>query len=165
MLFLLAEYYIEGEGVMNKVTVMIRAKLNGKYPYLSAVVNGNGRVKPGLAVVKGVETKVEGSYYIRYTAGGKRRFELVKGDAAVAAAAAQEKETVLKAKALGIAVVEKTKGEHIKLANAIAEYKAEIKEHTAKGTHVAYAYVASRAPGEASIQPEFSDPLILRPST
>jgi len=33
MLFLLAEYYIEGEGVMNKVTVMIRAKLNGKYPY------------------------------------------------------------------------------------------------------------------------------------
>ena len=40
MLFLLAEYYIEGEGVMNKVTVMIRAKLNGKYPYLTAVVNG-----------------------------------------------------------------------------------------------------------------------------
>jgi hypothetical protein len=38
MLFLLAEYYIEGEGVMNKVTVMIRAKLNGKYPYLTAVV-------------------------------------------------------------------------------------------------------------------------------
>jgi hypothetical protein len=42
MLFLLAEYYIEGEGVMNKVTVMIRAKLNGKYPYVTAVVNGKG---------------------------------------------------------------------------------------------------------------------------
>jgi hypothetical protein len=40
MLFLLAEYYLEGEEVMNKVTVMIRAKLNGKYPYLTAVVNG-----------------------------------------------------------------------------------------------------------------------------
>jgi len=53
MLFPFAEYYIEGEGVVNKVTLMLRAKLNGKYPYLTAVVNGNGRVKPGLAMVKG----------------------------------------------------------------------------------------------------------------
>jgi hypothetical protein len=119
---------------------MLRAKLNGKYPYLTAVVNGNGRVKPGLAMVKGVETKVEGSYYIRYTAGGKRRCELVKGDAAVAGAAAQKTEMAPKAKALGIAVVEETKGERSKLGDAIAEYKAEIREHKAKRSHVAYAY-------------------------
>ena len=37
-------------------------------------------------------------------------------------------------------MVEETKGEGIKLADAIAEYKAEIKEHKAKRTYVAYAY-------------------------
>lgn len=36
-------------------------------------------------------------------------------------------------------MVEETKGEGIKLADAIAEYKAEIKEHKAKRTYVAYA--------------------------
>jgi hypothetical protein len=48
---------------MNTVKVMIRAKLDGKYPYLPAVVNGNGRIKPGVALIGGVEQKVEGSYY------------------------------------------------------------------------------------------------------
>jgi hypothetical protein len=35
---------------MNRVRVMIRAKVGGKYPYLPAVVNGNGRIKPGVAL-------------------------------------------------------------------------------------------------------------------
>jgi hypothetical protein len=33
LLFLSAEYYSEGEAVVNTVTVMIRTRLNGKYPY------------------------------------------------------------------------------------------------------------------------------------
>lgn len=125
---------------MNTVTVMIRARLNGKYPYLPAVWNGNGRLKPNLALVNGNEKKVEGRYYLRFTEDGRRRFKLVKGDAAVATAAAQKVELALKAKAVGIGVVEQTKGERIKLTNAIAEYKTEIKEHKARRTYVAYAY-------------------------
>jgi integrase len=140
LLFLSTEYYLEGEAVVNTVTVMIRAKLNGKYPYLPAVWNGNGRLKPNVALVKGNEQKVEGRYYLRFTQDGRRRFKLVNGDAAVATAAAQKAELALKAKAVGIAVVEETKGERIKLADAIRDYKAEIKEHKAKRTYVAYAY-------------------------
>ncbi len=143
MLFLLAEYYMEGEAVVNTVTVMIRASLSGKYPFLPAVWNGNGRLKPNVARLNGKEQKVEGPYYLRYTVGGKRRFEPVKGDAPVAAAAAQKKELALKAKAVGIGVVEETNGERIKLGDASATYKAEIKEHKAKGTYVAYAYALS----------------------
>ena len=123
---------------MNTVTVMIRAKLNGKYPYLPAVWNGNGRLKPNVALVDGNEQKVEGQYYLRFTEGGKRCFGLVGGDAAVAASAAQKKELALKAKAVGIGVVEETKGERIKLADAIAEYKTEIREHKAWATYRAY---------------------------
>lgn len=122
---------------MNTVTVMIRAKLNGKYPYLPAVWNGNGRLKPDVALVKGSEQKVEGRYYLRFTQDGRRRFKLVEGDAAVAT---QKEQLALKAKAVGIAVAEETKGKRIKLADAILEYKAEIKEHKAKRTYVAYAY-------------------------
>ncbi len=125
---------------MNTVTVMIRAKLNGRYPYPPAVWSGNGRLRPDVALVNAKEQKVEGQYYLRFTEGSKRRFELVGGDAATAAAAAQKKEAALRAKAVGIAVVEETKGKRIKLADAIAEYKAEIKEHKAKRTYVAYAY-------------------------
>ncbi len=125
---------------MNTVTVMIRARLNGKYPYLRAVWNGNGRLKPNVALVKGNEQKVEGPYYLRFTQDGRRRFKLVKGDAATVAAAAQKMELAFKAKAVGIGVVEETKGERIKLTDAIDEYKAEIKEHKARRTYVAYAH-------------------------
>lgn len=123
---------------MHTVAVMIRAKLNGKYPYLKAVWNGNGRLKPNVAIVNGSEQRVEGQYYLRFTEDGERQFKLVKGGAAMAAAAAQKKEATLKAKAAGVAVVEETNGERIKLADAIRGYKAEIKEHKAWATYRAY---------------------------
>ena len=91
---------------MNTVTVLIRAKLNGEYPFLPAVWSANGRLKANVALVNGRERKVKGQYYLRYTQGRKRRFEIVGDDAAVAAAAAQKKEAALKAKAAGVAVVE-----------------------------------------------------------
>ena len=123
---------------MNTVTVMIRTRLNGKYPYLPAVWSGNGRLKPNVALVNGNEQKVEGQYYLRFTEGGNRRFEMVDGEASDAVVAAQKKAAVLKAKAVGIALVEDSKTERIKLADAIAEYKAEIKEHKAWATYRAY---------------------------
>jgi len=73
LLLLSAKYYLEGEAFVNTVTVMIRAKLNGKYPYLPEVWNGNGRLKPNVAPVKGNEQKVEGRYYLRFTQDGRRR--------------------------------------------------------------------------------------------
>jgi hypothetical protein len=72
----------QGEAVVNAIAVMVRARLNGNYPFLPAVWNSNGRLKPNVALVNGKEQKVEGPYYLRYTEGGKLRFELVGGDAA-----------------------------------------------------------------------------------
>jgi integrase len=106
LFFLPAEYYLEGEAGVNTVKVMIRAKLDGKYPYLPAVVNGNGRIKPGVALVNGAETRVRGIYYLRFTEKGKRHFVRVGADPAAAAAAAQRKELVLKAQAAGIRTTE-----------------------------------------------------------
>lgn len=122
---------------MNKVTVMIRARLNGKYPYLPAIWNGNGQAK--CRFCEGNEQKVEGRYYLRFTQDGRRRFKLVKGDASVAAAA-QKTELALKAKAVGIGLVEENKCKRIKLADALAAYKAETKEHKAETTYKAYAH-------------------------
>jgi hypothetical protein len=62
LLFLSAEYYSEGEAVVNTLTVMIRVKLNGKYPYLPAFWSRNGRLNPKVALVSGNEWKVEGQY-------------------------------------------------------------------------------------------------------
>ena len=128
---------------MNTVKVMIRGKLGGKYPFLPAVVNSNGRIKPGVALVGGVEQKVEGSYYLRFTKDGQRRFGWVGDDAAEALTAARKMEATLKAKAAGVAVksfMHETPSERIKLANAIAEYKAETKEHKARRTYLNYAH-------------------------
>lgn len=127
---------------MNTVKVMIRAKVDGEYRYLPVVQNSNGRIKPNMALVRGVPQKVNGSYYLRFTEGGRRRWKLVKGGAAEAAAAVPKTEVALRAKALG--VVEKsslfdTPSKRIKLPDAIAEYKAEIKEHKSPRTYLNYA--------------------------
>ncbi|MGA2431076.1 MAG: site-specific integrase [Candidatus Acidiferrum sp.] len=128
---------------MNTVKVMIRAKLDGKYPYLPAVIKSNGRVKPGVAMVGGVEQKVEGSYYLRFTEDGERRFVWVGDDAADALTAARKMEATLKATALGLVVkssLPETRSERIKLADAIAEYKTETQEHKARRTYLNYAH-------------------------
>ena len=125
---------------MNRVRVMIWAKVGGKYPYLPAVVNGNGRIKPGVALVGGVERKVQGSY-LRFTEGGYRRSESVGDDAAEAMTAARRIEATLKAKALDVPInpsFPDMPTKRSKLADAIAEYKSEVKEHKAKGTYNAY---------------------------
>ena len=60
LFFLSAEYFIARKN-MKTVKAEIRATLDGKYPYVPAVVNCNGRIKPGVAQVGGIEQKVEGS--------------------------------------------------------------------------------------------------------
>jgi hypothetical protein len=66
----------------------------------------------------------------------------VGDDAAEALAAARKMEATLKAKALGVAVkssLPETPSNRIKLADAIAEYKAETKEHKSRRTYLNYA--------------------------
>jgi integrase len=122
LFFLPAEYYPEGEAGVNTVKVMIRAKLDGKYPYLPAVVNGNGRIKPGVALINGLQTKVQGTYYLRYTENGKRRFALAGSDAADAANEARRKELALKAKAAGIKIVESMASDRVVCTEAVEKY-------------------------------------------
>ena len=84
-----------------------------------------------MALVGGVERKVQGSYHLRFTEGGKRRWKSVGDDAADATTAARKVEATLKAKALGVAVnpfFPDMPTKRIKLADAIAEYKTEVKE-------------------------------------
>lgn len=117
-----------------KVTILIRSKLSdGTYPYLPAVVNANGKIKPGVALVDGVETQVKGSYYLRFTQGGKRHLVYVGDDAAEARAAAEKKSRELKlsreAKALGIKMhdqPEETPSRGITLADAVTKYFANL---------------------------------------
>jgi integrase len=111
--------------------------MDGKYPFLPAVWAGNGRLKANIALFRGTEKKVVGSYYLRFTDNGQRRFEPVGGDASAVVVAARKKETSLKAKAAGITVVEEGKS-RLKLADAIAAYKEETKEHKAWATYRAY---------------------------
>ena len=110
---------------------MIRAKLeDGTYPYLGAVINGNGRIKQSTALVNGVETKVEGPYYIRFTENGNRRLVCVGDDAAEARAAAEKRGLKLarEAKALGIQMknepqpVAGMSSKGIPLAEAVKKY-------------------------------------------
>ena len=123
---------------MNTVRVMIRAKLDGKYPYLPAVWSGNGRLKPNVALVNGNEQKVEGRYYLRFTEGGKRRFEMVGTMQPMHVSPRRRKRRLSRRRRSGVAIVEDSEPERIKLADAIAEYKAEIKEHKAWSTYRAY---------------------------
>jgi integrase len=93
------------------VTILIRARIGNKYPYLPVATQANGRLKAGFALLDGVETQVTGSYYIRFTEDGIRRLVCVSEDAAEARAAAERKSRELKlareARSLGIGLPQK----------------------------------------------------------
>ncbi len=124
LFFLTTEYYLEGEAGVNTVKVMIRTKVGGRYPYFPAAFNGNGRIKPGVALIKGAETRVRGSYYLRYVEGSTRRLSRVGTDPAAAAAAAKRKELALKAQAAGIRTVEPTSSvvDRVALTETVEKY-------------------------------------------
>jgi hypothetical protein len=82
------QYLGKEEKPMATVTIMLRVKLeDGKYPYLSASMAGNGRLEPLAAEFNGRrKTFQTGTYYLRYSTGGKRKYESVGPDASVAMA-------------------------------------------------------------------------------
>jgi integrase/recombinase XerD len=133
---------------MSKVKLQVRVKVKAddrKYPFVSPAFAPNGKIKLGVAIIRGKALPVERTlgYYLRYTENGKRQLEPVGTDPAMALNAMRRKEAALKAKSLGIAVVEVPKqvaGARIRLADATAEYLAEVQKHKRPKTYDAYSH-------------------------
>jgi len=133
---------------MSRVKLQVRVKVKAgdrNYPFVSPAFASNGKIKPGVAVIRGKEVPVERTlgYYLRYTENGKRRLKPVGTDATKALDAMRRTEAALKAKSLGVAVVEEPKQvvtERIRLADAAAEYLDEVQEHKRPKTYDAYSH-------------------------
>lgn len=138
---------------MSKVKLQVRVKVKAgdrKYPFVSPAFAPNGKIKPGVAIIgKAITGKNEVpvvqtfGYYLRYTENGKRHLRYVGIDAAKALDSMRRTEAALKAKSLGIAVVEEPKQaltERIRLGDAAAEYLAEVQEHKRPKTYDAYSH-------------------------
>jgi hypothetical protein len=73
------------ENIMAVVTIWRRVKIDGKYPFLAASIAPNGRLEPFVAEYnRRWKTFQGGTYYLRYAEDGKRCFEQVGNDPAVA---------------------------------------------------------------------------------
>jgi hypothetical protein len=131
---------------MSKVKLQVRVQVKAgdrKYPFVTPVFAPNGKIKGGPRRHSREHVPVERTlgYYIRYTESGKRRLERVGTDATVALDAMRRKEAALKAQSLGIAVVEEAKPvaqQRVRLADAAAEYLAEVQKHKRPKTYDAY---------------------------
>ena len=128
---------------MATVTIMLRVKTeDGKYPFLPAVMSGNGRLEPLAAEYKGrKKTFQSGTYYLRYL-DGTNKFESVGPDPSVAMARRIERSSYLDAKSAGLAVsapvcaVATVVG--ASLAQTIEKYNAEIRANKKPKTYSAY---------------------------
>ena len=112
----------------------------GEWRYCPVVLSPNGRVKPDLVKINGVEEKhPEGAYYVEWRDGAKRIRVSVGKNAADAAAARQRKEAALNAVANGVAVVpESSTNGRRPLDATVSEYLEEVKLSKKPKTHVAY---------------------------
>ncbi len=108
--------------------------------YCRVVLSANGRVKPDCVVVNHKEERhPEGAYYIEWRDRGRRRRLSVGKDAADAHAQLLRKAAALNARNHGVPVAEDTpKSTRHRIADAVAEYLAEIKMSRTPATHSAY---------------------------
>lgn len=133
---------------MNKVKLQVRVQVKAgdrNYPFVSPAFATNRKIKPGVAIIRGKEVAVEQTlgYYLRYNQNGNRRLERVGTDTTAALNAMRRKEAALKAKSLGITVIEGSKEvarERTHLSDATAEYLAEIQKHKRPKTYDAYSH-------------------------
>ena len=119
---------------MSGVRLMVRVKQGDKYPYLPAEVASNGKIKP----------VPDATYHLRFTENGKRKLVSVGDDPAQAAQALAKQNAILGAQAAGLVIQpfavtpEKSTAARVRMADAIKDYLAEIKEHKARLTHMNY---------------------------
>ena len=105
--------------------------------YCPVVLSGNGKIRPDVVLVKGVEERhSEGAYYIEWRESGKHIRLSVGKSAQEALNAKKAKEAELSANNHGVAVV-KTAGKN-SLAEAISGYLEEIKLTKKPKTFAAY---------------------------
>src|SRR5271155_5637106 len=92
-----------------RVNVTKRVKLLGRDGYHPVMLSANGRIRPGWVVVKGREQRhTEGSYYLDWTEGGKRKRISVGKDPAQAYARKLNEQARLNALGHGIELVPET---------------------------------------------------------
>jgi integrase/recombinase XerD len=108
--------------------------------YCPVVLAANGRVKPDLVIVNGLQERhLEGAYYLEWRERGKRVRLSVGKDAADASARRQRKEAELNATNNGVAVVHENGDDgHRSLAAAVAEFLDETKLTKKPKTLAAY---------------------------
>lgn len=126
-----------------KVRLYIRIRLtNGARPYANPVYSANKKLKPFYALVAGKpEHHPEGVYNLRYRKNGKLVWESVGTDPQTAATKRSKQELLLATQEAGIEVVNETsEPEGQPLAEAVAEYLAEVKAAKAKKTYTAYSH-------------------------
>ena len=136
------------------VRLYLRVRLpDGSYPYVAAVYASNGRLRPHTAVHQGKSLHCPAStYYLRYQQDGRRVWEPVGTDPALATVSLQKKAHQLQATALGLAQPTPlapqpsdpfpTPAVGLKrlYADAVATYIAETTEHKSTKTLAAYRY-------------------------
>jgi integrase/recombinase XerD len=121
---------------MARVTLMMRVRCGDARPFVRPVAT-SGRLKPYWAVVNGKkEEHPEAVYYLRYTEGGKRRWEPVGQKIDEVMAAKLRRESFLKAKKLGLTVADDRQPEkrRITLADAVTEFVSETHQHKSRKT-------------------------------
>jgi len=105
-----------------------RVRVGNGLRYCPVALSPNGRVRPDLVIVNGIEERhPEGAYYLDWRDGGKRIRVSVGTNAQDAATMRQRKEAELNAKNNGVSIVEDKKDGRVSLAAAIAEYLGDVK--------------------------------------
>ena len=124
------------------VRLKIRATLNnGRRSYLEPDYSGNGKLKPGFALLDGQSVKCKSfTYVLRYENSGRRTWEQVGQDPNVALAAKIRMERRLAAKASGIAVTELPSSlrKETCLKESISGYLADVAALKESKTYLAY---------------------------
>jgi hypothetical protein len=121
-----------------KVRLKIRVRLSdGTYPFLDPVESANRKLKPFYAVVHGKPGyHPEGTYFLRYARDGTRMWENGGKDPQLAVIAKQRRAKAPEAQAVGVEIVTDALAPEKRtlLAEAVAEYLAEVKAGKAPRT-------------------------------
>jgi integrase/recombinase XerD len=116
-----------------------RVRTDAGIRYCPVVLSANGRITPNTVLVNGIpERHREGSYYLEWYEGTKRRRVSVGKDAADATARRLRKEAELNAKNSGVAVATESRDGRRLLSAAIADYLEDTKLSRKRKTYAAY---------------------------
>jgi len=125
---------------MNRLcNVAKRVRTDAGIRYCPVVLSANGRITPDTVLVNGIpERHREGSYYLEFYEGTKRRRVSIGKDAADATARRLRKEAELNAKNNGVAVATESKNARRVLSAAISDYLEDTKLSRKRKTYAAY---------------------------